>query len=138
MKTASLSRNLEVNTVTAQLNGGFIKIYTGSQPASPEDIATGTLLSTLQFGNPAYNSASSGMAVANAITEDVSAAATGTPGWFRCLKSDGVTAVLDGSIGTSANPSDVNFPASANPNVPAQIQANSEVRITSLDYVLPE
>ena len=40
-------------------------------------------------------------ATANGITPGT-AAASGTAAWFRVLQSDGVTAVFDGSVGTSA------------------------------------
>jgi hypothetical protein len=46
-------------------------------------------------------------ATANTIATDSSAAATGTAAWFRAYKSDGVTGVLDGSVGTSG--SDLNL-----------------------------
>jgi hypothetical protein len=43
----------------------------------------------------------------NAITQDSSADATGTATWFRWLKSDGTTIVMDGNVGTSG--SDLNL-----------------------------
>lgn len=129
MKAAKLSRNTELDAMTALLNGGFIKLYTGSQPASPESAATGTLLSTLEFSNPAFSSAANGTATANAITEDMSAAATGNAGWFRCFKSDGVTAVLDGSVGTSG--ADINLNSTS-------IQIHAQVSLSSFSITLPQ
>lgn len=92
-----------VNGVTGNaacsLNSGFIKIYTGTQPAL-NGAVTGTLLATMTFGATAFGASSGGTATANAITSGT-AAATGTAGYFALLKSDGTTVVATGSVGTS-------------------------------------
>jgi hypothetical protein len=93
--------NAALNAILATLNSGFIELYTGSQPATPDvAVSSQTLLATLPLSATAFASASGGTATANAIT-NASAAATGTATWFRAYKSDGVTAVIDGSVGTS-------------------------------------
>lgn len=99
MNVSASTRNSQLSALTALLDGGFLKIYTGFVPGTPETGASGTLLSTLTFGTPAFGAPSGGAATANAITGDTDAAATGTATWFRCLQSDGTTAVLDGTIG---------------------------------------
>lgn len=102
-KLSVAGRNLALDTVAALLNGGFLDIYDGTQPSDPSvAITTQVRLSRVTFGNPAFSASSSGVATANAITDDLSAAATGTASWYRCMKSDGVTAVMDGSAATSA------------------------------------
>jgi hypothetical protein len=92
-----------VNAVTALLNSGFIKIYTGSQPALNGSV-TGTLLVTMTFSATAFptSSASAGTvtATANAITSGT-AGNTGTAGYFALVKSDTTTVVATGSVGTS-------------------------------------
>lgn len=92
-----------VNAVTALLNGGSLRIYTGTQPAL-NGAVTGTLLATLALNATFAPSAtaSGGMvtATANAITTGT-AAATGIAGYFALLKSDGTTVVTTGSVGTS-------------------------------------
>jgi hypothetical protein len=99
-----------VNAVTALLNSGNISIYAGSQPTDANTAITSqTLLAACTFGSTAFaasvatGSAGSKVvtATANSIATDSSAAATGTAAWFRAYKSDGVTGVLDGSVGTS-------------------------------------
>lgn len=96
------SWNLALNAaIDAALANGTIEIYSGSQPATPDAALAGnTLLATLTFGATAFGAASSGVKTANAITAGT-AVATGTAAWFRCYKSDGTTAVIDGSVGTS-------------------------------------
>jgi hypothetical protein len=101
--------NAAVNAVTALLNSGFLKIYSGSQPAV-DGAVTGTLLATLTFGATAFGassaSGSGATATANAITSGT-AGATGTAGYFALVKSDNTTVVGTGSCGTSG--ADLNF-----------------------------
>lgn len=94
-----------VNAVTALLNSGFIKVYSGSQPGLNVAV-TGTLLATMTFGATAFGASSSGTATANAITSGT-AGNTGTAGYFALVKSDTTTVVGTGSVGTSG--SDLNL-----------------------------
>jgi hypothetical protein len=88
---------------TALLNSGFLAIYAGSQPALDGSLA-GTLLVTLTFGSTAFATptASGGVvtANANAITSGT-AGNSGTAAYFALLKSDGITVVMTGTVGTS-------------------------------------
>ena len=92
-----------VNAFTALLNNGFLKIYTGAQPAL-NGAVTGTLLVTLTFGATAFATATAGggtvTATANAITSGT-AGNTGTAGYFALVKSDNSTVVATGTVGTS-------------------------------------
>lgn len=103
-QVAAASRNAAVNTITATLNNGYIRVYDGTQPANADTaVTTQTLLAELRFhAADAFADAASGVATAAAITGDASANASGTASWFRCLQSDGTTVVYDGSVGTSA------------------------------------
>jgi hypothetical protein len=105
-----------VSAVAVLLNNGFITIYNGSQPTDANTaIGAQTPLATMGFGSTAFPTiAASGTApskivtaTAGSITSDTNASATGTATWFRCFKSDGVTGVMDGSVGTSG--SDLNL-----------------------------
>lgn len=91
------------DTLAALLNGGLLSIYTGAQPALNVGL-TGTLLVSLTFASPAFaaSTASGGLvtATANAITSGT-AGNTGTAGYFAVVKSDAVTVVATGSVGTS-------------------------------------
>lgn len=85
-------------------NAGLLKIYDGSQPASPDvAISTQTLLSTHTCGSPfapASSSAHPSVLTANAIGS-ATAAATSTAAWFRITTSGG-TAVVDGTAGVGS------------------------------------
>lgn len=97
--------NAEATAIVALLDNGYLRIYNGTQPATADTaVSTQTLLAELRFNNPAADGAAAAgvvtFDVAPAVT-DASANANGTPTWFRALKSDGTTAVFDGTVGLS-------------------------------------
>lgn len=90
-------------------NAGKLRVYTGAQPTDANTaLGAQTLLGEFTMNATAFPaSAASGsaptrnaVATANAIA-DITAIATGTAAWFRLLKSDGTTALFDGTVGTS-------------------------------------
>lgn len=95
--------NAQANALATLLNNGYLRIYDGAQAASA-DTALGAqvLLAELRFNATAAPAAVSGVLTFNSITADASANASGTASWFRALGSDGVTVVMDGTIGTAA------------------------------------
>jgi len=99
-------RNAGVDAITTRAgNAALLRIYDGSRPATGGTATT--LLAELTCGTPFAASASGGVLTLGSITADSSANATGTATWFRIVKSDGTTFVMDGSIGTSG--SDLNL-----------------------------
>lgn len=119
----------EADTLAALLNDGYLRIYDGAQPANADTpVTTQALLAEIRFGNPAFGSASNGVITANAITSDNSANTTGTATWFRCLKSDGTTLVMDGSVGTNGCNLNLNS---------VNIQAGAQVSVTSFTHTVP-
>ena len=86
-------------------NAALLRIYDGSRPATAGTATT--LLAELTCGTPFAAAAVNGVLTLGAITQDSSANATGTATWFRIVKSDGTTFVMDGSVGTSG--SDLNL-----------------------------
>ena len=99
---STAERNAKLNAIKADFDTGYLRLYDGAQPAGP-DTAVGAqvLLAELRFGVTAFGAAASGVLTANAITSDSAANATGTVSWFRCLKTDGTTALHDGTVGTT-------------------------------------
>jgi len=128
VKVAINTRNVELNALAALLNSGTVAIYAGTLPATPETAVNGTLLGTLTLANPAFGAAAAGVITANAVTGDLTADATGTAAYFRAWKSDGTTAVLDGTVGTSG--ADMNLNSVA-------IQAGADIEIASWTITLP-
>ena len=105
------SWNLGLNAAIDVLNSGFIEIYDGAQPATPDTALSGqTKLAKLPLSATAFGAAASGIKTANAITS-ATALATSTATWFRAFKSDDATAVIDGSVGTSGTDMIINATA---------------------------
>ena len=122
------SWNLALNAGIDVLNSGFLQIYTGAQPATPDTAITSqTLLASLTLSATAFGASSAGTKTANAITSGT-AVATGTATWFRAFKSDDSTAVIDGSVGTSV--ADLNLNDTA-------ITSGGSVSVTSWTVSMP-
>jgi len=101
LKYSALLRNAKLDAITTQVGtSALIRIYDGSQPATPETaIGAQVLLAELTGNASAFAAAASGgVLTASAITNDSSANATGTASWFRILTS-GATAKIDGTVG---------------------------------------
>lgn len=82
----------------------LVRMYTSTRPATGGTATT--LLAQLTCG-ATLGTISAGVLTLNAITQDSSADAGGTATWFRIVKSDGTTHVVDGNCGTSG--SDLNL-----------------------------
>jgi hypothetical protein len=96
------ARNARADALGALLNSGYLRLYSGAKPAGPDTAITDqTLLAELRFGATAFGAAANGVITANALTGDAAANAGGTAAWFRALKSDGSSPVIDGTVGTA-------------------------------------
>lgn len=103
---ASGLRNAQLDAITTFAgNSGKLRIYSGSRPATGGTATT--LLAELTCNATFAPAASGAVLTLNSITQDASADATGTATWFRLVKSDGTTHVMDGDVGTSG--SDLNL-----------------------------
>lgn len=128
--SVSLANDLAnaVNTaVNAGSGAGTLKIYTGTQPATADDTATGTLLATFTLSDPAFGSASSGTITLAGTPKTVAAGNTGTAGWFR-IETSTPTKVLDGAVGTSGQQINLNT---------TSITSGVNVTITSGTITMP-
>jgi hypothetical protein len=107
-RRSNAAANAAADAMGALLNTGYLRVYSGTQPATADTALSGnTLLAELRFSATAFPAASAGVLTANAITADASADATGTASFFRALKSDGTTVVYDGSAGVTAGQFDL-------------------------------
>lgn len=100
IRLSSASRDAACDAITNRADAGTaagkLRIYTGSQPATGNDAATGTLLAEVILVDPAFTSGGTGT---NTLSDPGGVAATsaGTAGWFRVLDSD-LNQVIDGSV----------------------------------------
>ncbi|MDQ2999891.1 MAG: hypothetical protein M3Y08_01320 [Fibrobacterota bacterium] len=103
-------RSARADAITTFAAGSaLIRIYDGTRPATGGTATT--LLAELTCNVTFAPAAASGVLTLNAITQDSSANATGTATWFRMVKADGTTFVMDGNVGTSG--SDLNLTTTA-------------------------
>lgn len=104
------ARNASVAAVAALVDGGSgagrLRIYSGSQPATPATSPSGTLLLEVTFNDPSFGSPSTG--VVTAAQSPVLAgtgAAAGTAGYFRIVDSTEAAGtglgVIDGTVTAS-------------------------------------
>ena len=121
--TVRLSSQLRTNLAgdlgfAATFANGIIEIRTGTQPATADAAATGTLLGTITLNSGAFVAgsptngltfaAAAGGAVSKSGVWSFNGVAAGTAGWFRlkanALDNDALSTTLprlDGSIATS-------------------------------------
>ncbi|MEM8798867.1 MAG: hypothetical protein AAGF15_02175 [Pseudomonadota bacterium] len=93
--------NFMLSRVDAGSGSGKLNIYSGTAP-SPNAVATGTLLGTFSFSDPAFgNTDGNGTATAGAIA-DVTWIASGTAGYYRALDSNDVVR-WQGDVGVTGS-----------------------------------
>ena len=100
-------RNAFLDAITTRAGASAkLRVYDGTRPATGG--AATTLLAELTCNATFAPAASGGVLTLNAITQDSSADATGTATWFRIVKSDGTTFVMDGNVGTAGSDFNLN------------------------------
>lgn len=102
-------RNAWLDSITTTAGGSAkLRFYDGTRPATAG--AATTLLAELICNATFAPAASGGVLTLNAIAS-ATAGATSTATWFRIVKSDGTTFVMDGNVSTSG--SDINMSTTA-------------------------
>lgn len=128
-QVADAAANAGCNAMTALVNGGSIKFYSGGQPANANTAPTGSLLATLPLNPTAFGAASGGVAAMN-TTNPVAAVAsgTGTCGYAAFCDSGGSVKwmVSVGTVGANINMGTVAF------------QAGATVQVTAYNFAIAE
>lgn len=92
-------RNAQLDAITTFAgNGAKLRIYDGTQPATGGTATT--MLAEFTLGTP-FAAGAASASLSPTLPANTTGAAAGTAAWFRIVKSDGTTHVLDGSAGTS-------------------------------------
>lgn len=123
MRQSLAARTAQANAVNGRLNNAILRVYSGTQPASPDAALSGnTLLSqhtcAATFG-VVSTSGSNILITPNAIGS-ASASATGTATFARLFQSDGTTAEHDFQVGAGSGEINLNT-TSINSGVSVQI-----------------
>lgn len=116
----------DVGTTNA---AGRIRVYTGTQPASANDAATGTLLAEFTLANPAWGAASSGVATLAGTPLSTVGLAAGDAGWFRALDRDD-NGLFDGAASATGGGAELELD-----NI--SIAVDQSVSITAGTYTQP-
>lgn len=101
------SRSAALTAAGSRMNNGYLRIYSGVTPATPDTaLSSNTLLAELRFNAAAFGAPTAGepdVMNAGAFTQDSSADNTGTAAFFRGFANDGTTVEMQGSVGVSAS-----------------------------------
>lgn len=108
MRLAIARRHEMLTALIDNLNTGKLRIYAGTRPTDADTaLSSNTLLAELTFAATSFPAPSAGTLTANAIVQDSSADAAGTASFARLFEADGVTVVMDLSVGVSG--AELNF-----------------------------
>lgn len=133
MQIAALARQAAVNALAALANNGMLRIYS-NDTADPDSASNGTLLAEIAFGATAFQSATddgtNASAVANAMTQDSSANASGTAAHWRAFNSSG-TMIAKGTVSGTGGGGELQLNNTA-------IVAGGIVSIASLTWRAPQ
>jgi hypothetical protein len=130
------ARNAALDAIVALITGpGVLRIYSGSQPATPATSPSGTLLAEFTLSAPAFAAASGGSAaldVSPALTD--TGITNGTAGYFRFLTATeaGGTGlgVVDGSVTATGGGGDLELNSTS-------ISTGVDVEVTGGSFTMP-
>lgn len=92
-------RNAQLDAITTFAgNGAKLRIYDGARPATGGSVTT--LLAEFTLGSPMAPAAASAT-LSPTLPSAATGLAAGNATWFRIVKADGTTFVVDGSAGVS-------------------------------------
>lgn len=130
LKYSNGTRNAQQQgLITYAGTGSIIRLYDGTQPTNANTaISTQTLLVSLTIAG-GFGTDSNGTITLGAVTSGT-AVASGTASFFRIVKSDGTTVVMDGSVGTSGSDLNLNTTTVASSQTVA-ISAGTIIRANS-------
>lgn len=117
-----------VDNMLTNFNSGVLEIRTGAQPASANDVASGTLLVSITLPNPAWNPATSGVA-SKSGTWQGTAVATGTAGWCR-MRNSADTRRVDGAVTATSGGGEIELDNTS-------IVSGGTVTISTASFTLP-
>jgi hypothetical protein len=95
-------RNARLDAIESTIGtDAVLKIRDGAAPANVAAADTGTVLATLTLPSDWMAAAASGAKAKSGTWQDASADNSGTAAHFRVYASDGTTAHMQGTVGTS-------------------------------------
>jgi hypothetical protein len=106
MKYSTTLKTAQMDQITTAVgNAGKLRIYDGTRPAFGGTATN--LLAEFTLGTPFAPGASAGV-LSPTLPSAVTASAAGTATWYRVVKSDGTTVVIDGDASAGAGDMQLN------------------------------
>ena len=100
--------NAQADAVAPIFNSGYLRIYSGTRPATADTAITNqVLLAECRFAADAINTVVNGVLTANALTGEDATLDAGTASFARVLQSNGTTVLSDYEVGVTGSWSDV-------------------------------
>ena len=139
LRISTAARNAAVAAIAALVDGGsgagVIRVYSGSQPATPATSPSGTLLLEFTCSDPAFGSPATGVVnldITPAVADD--GITNGTAGYFRICDSTEAAGtglgIVDGSVTATGGGGDLTLSTTS-------ITTGLTVTITSLTLTMP-
>lgn len=139
LRLSTAARDAAANAIVDLIDvggPGYLRIYSGAQPAGPGTSPSGTLLAEFALSNPAFGAASTGVCTLDITpaVEDTSANATGTAGYFRLLtaaeQAGTGLGVIDGTVTATGGGGDLTLNT-------VSIVSGATVTVTSGTITMP-
>ncbi len=129
LSLATATKSVEADATARLLDGGKIKIYSGTAPANANaSLGAAVLAATLHFPTPSGPASSAGVFNAGTIVPDTNAAGSvAVASFFRLTKSDD-TVVMQGTVSGTGGGGDLQL-------VHTLITAGATVTLAALSYV---
>ena len=125
LRMADASVNAEANALNAEVNGGKLQIYDGTQPATADTaVTTQNKLAEFTLANPCYGAAVSGVLTAN-LPANTTGLFDSIATWYRILKADN-TKEWDGEVGVQMTLNSTH------------ITVGAVVAVTSMTHTIPK
>jgi hypothetical protein len=106
-RLSAAAANVATRAAMEMLDGGWIDLFAGKQPDSPDHRVKGQVhVCRIQLGDPAFATPVNGRTEARKTWESDPAIADGHVEWFRAYRKDGFV-VMDGSVGMTGSPADL-------------------------------
>jgi hypothetical protein len=120
--------NEQADFLGGLFDNGTMEIYTGPQPADPNDAPSGSLLVTINVPVTAFNAAVGGNITKAGTWQEV-ATGTGTAGWARLISSD-TNKTMDFAVSASGGGGEAII------NTTAVVSGNT-ITVTSFSITVP-
>lgn len=135
IRISTAARNAAVAAIAALVDGGsgagLIRVYTGSQPATPATSPSGTLLLEFTLSDPAFGSPATGVCTLDVTPIPADQGITnGTAGWFRVLDSTEGAGTGLGIIDGACTSGELELSTTS-------ITTGLDVEVTSLTITMP-